>query len=748
MEPHTETNTISTKMTAIHQDQQNTVDAADLYTESKSSFLQILNAGLHSFLLSITRRYVFAFIVLGSIIIVGASYILSRQPIYQAVMTIKFHPSISAISKLIANESEPVTAAIDPLYLQSQSEILANPAFIVKTLEKFSDEELKLLTVNNANQLNIFFELKEKYKQLLGHIPKLTLLHDKTYSTHVNDYTSAIKVQVFPQQSSIKMTVFSANADFAVHVSDLLVKDYSALRTQQKQKEAYHIQQEVDLISNTVNIETSKKISEIETFQKKYQVIPPEDYQKSILQLEDAVANYKSSLNNLRAHKTKLRGNDPLGVDEKVDQLVLLKKGMETLYQQKIVDLKPKHPEMLKLDEQIKDINNKINILRTKSDKNIKDQISLFEKKILNAQSKINQLILLKDDNMERYIQLSKLQEELSFLEDQNKMTREYASNVMNLQAIDFPLVTYEMLSAPTVITDTSDVMPSIYRLVFLGGIFTLALMILLHIRGIVYRNSQDIEEIHNTPVLDDVVSDHMLSFRESKKSLDASLCSDIYNDFKKLANSIFYSNDSGPPKVICCTSVVNGEDDWISATGLAITYAKQNRQVLLIDTCLNQPTINDVFNITNHYGLTNILVTGDSPINCTQQSNIQNLHIIPSGPRSGNPSLLLNGVKMKEFLMNAKDAFDIVILNAPAIKPKSDMLGLSKLSDVIIVSTFSGNTRQHVLASAFRKLKSFNIRPLGVVFYKKMSIGDKIWKKTQQLNENLKLIKDKNNDG
>jgi capsular exopolysaccharide synthesis family protein len=555
-------------------------------------------------------------------------------------------------------------------------------------------------------------------------------------------------VSVDPKQSSINITTFSHNPDVAVQMLNLLTKQYNYLRIQDQLKDEKLIKDEVDKISLSIKSAIEKKELDIDAYIKKHALISTEEYEKRLKQLTDLEAKDEVSLDRLRKQKVGLSATKDLAIDPQMDKLLALKKEVESNYQQKIIDFKPKHPEILKLQEQMNNINYQINNIKTKAIQGIQSKINYLEKNINNTQKKIQLLVQSKQRLQENDKQLVLYQNELNYLKNQLSSTNDYYKNVFNLQTLDFPIVTFDMLSPAITLTDKVTTLNNFYLLLLIGAVTAVGMVAIIHVRGVTYHNSSQIEEIHNIPVLADVITDHIALLKTSTKADIEPLLADIDADYKLLSNSIFYSNENGHPKVICCTSVVNDEHDWMTAAGLAITFAKQNRQVLLIDTHLKQPIINDIFHLSNDAGLTNILVSGDSPINSTQQTMVHNLHIIATGPSPANTSKLLAGVKMNEFLNNARDAFDIIILYAPAIQPKPDLLAIAKYADEIVISTFIGKTRQNQLRTALRKLISANVNPLGVVFNKKMPIGYKVWKRTQEWSKNKQLITAKKDNG
>ncbi len=74
----------------------------------------------------------------------------------------------------------------------------------------------------------------------------------------------------------------------------------------------------------------------------------------------------------------------------------------------------------------------------------------------------------------------------------------------------------------------------------------------------------------------------------------------------KELRTSVLYSHPGQTPKVLLVTSCFPSEGKSTTATNLAITFAQQNKRVLLIDADLKKPGVHKIFEIERSLGLLN----------------------------------------------------------------------------------------------------------------------------------------------
>src|SRR5699024_10486874 len=109
-------------------------------------------------------------------------------------------------------------------------------------------------------------------------------------------------------------------------------------------------------------------------------------------------------------------------------------------------------------------------------------------------------------------------------------------------------------------------------------------------------------------------------------------------------------------------------EGKSLTAANTAVVYAQQGKKVLLIDSDLRKPTVHYTFRLDNLRGLSNLLVHDTSIEDVVSRSDIENLDIISSGPIPPNPSEILGSNRMKEFMAQAKEIYDIIILDTPPV--------------------------------------------------------------------------------
>ena len=98
---------------------------------------------------------------------------------------------------------------------------------------------------------------------------------------------------------------------------------------------------------------------------------------------------------------------------------------------------------------------------------------------------------------------------------------------------------------------------------------------------------------------------------------------------------------------------------------------------------------------------------------------------MLPCGPIPPNPSELLDSQPMQEFLPAIREAYDMVLIDAPPVLSVTDAVVLSPRVDGVILVAKAGETRIDVLKETREQLTRASARILGVVLNEVDFSGD-----------------------
>ena len=190
--------------------------------------------------------------------------------------------------------------------------------------------------------------------------------------------------------------------------------------------------------------------------------------------------------------------------------------------------------------------------------------------------------------------------------------------------------------------------------------------------------------------------------------------------------NLSFYSLDN-PLRSLVVTSPAVSEDKGESVANLAVTMAQSGRKTLLIDCDLRRPVLHEFFGLSNENGLTNMILN-DAEVPPLQETSVQNLSLLASGPKPPNPADLLGSKKVDQLIINMTEQYDFVLFNAPPVVAVTDATILGAKVDGVLLVITAGKTRRDHAEKAKEMLEQAHVRVVGVALTnapKDSSLGD-----------------------
>ena len=191
---------------------------------------------------------------------------------------------------------------------------------------------------------------------------------------------------------------------------------------------------------------------------------------------------------------------------------------------------------------------------------------------------------------------------------------------------------------------------------------------------------------------------------------------SPISEQYRTIRTNIQFSSVDEELRSILFTSSGPGEGKSMTTANIAVTYAQQGKNVLLIDADLRKPTVHYTFRLDNLKGLSNVLVGDVLLEEAIHTTSIDHLDVISSGPIPPNPSELLGSRKMRAILERAKQQYDLVIFDTPPVLAVTDAQIMADFVDGAMLVVRSKVTELDAATRAVEALKPAKARLLGTV--------------------------------
>ena len=184
---------------------------------------------------------------------------------------------------------------------------------------------------------------------------------------------------------------------------------------------------------------------------------------------------------------------------------------------------------------------------------------------------------------------------------------------------------------------------------------------------------------------------------------------------YRTLRTNLLFMSVSGPVGKLLVTSPVAGEGKTTTAANLAVVLAQAGQRVLLVGADLRRPSVHRHFGVSNRIGLSSVLSGQASLLEAVNDPRIRGLRVMSGGPIPPNPTELLGSLAMKDFLDQAAQVTDWVILDAPPVLGLADAAVLATLCDATLF-VVNESTNRRVLAHARDQLAKVRARVVGTV--------------------------------
>jgi len=188
-----------------------------------------------------------------------------------------------------------------------------------------------------------------------------------------------------------------------------------------------------------------------------------------------------------------------------------------------------------------------------------------------------------------------------------------------------------------------------------------------------------------------------------------------LVEQFRRLAATLHHAQTQSDTRTVMIASAVEAEGKTLTATNLALTLSESyQRRVLLVDADLRRPSVHGVFQLDNRAGLGDVLRNGIGDGRLPVHKLSANLWVLTAGQPTSDPMSLLISETMQEFLADAAEQFDWVVLDTPPVALLPDANLLAAMIDTALLVVRANSTPYPLSVRAVEAIGTQKI--LGVV--------------------------------
>jgi capsular exopolysaccharide synthesis family protein len=242
-----------------------------------------------------------------------------------------------------------------------------------------------------------------------------------------------------------------------------------------------------------------------------------------------------------------------------------------------------------------------------------------------------------------------------------------------------------------------------------LGLMVPMALIVIFDLLNNKIIGRKDVERLTKAPIIGYIShSDYHVEDPVAEKP-----GSTLAESFRAVRTSLaFYTGQTKCP-VIVISSPVSGEGKTFVSVNLATIISMMNKKVLIVGLDLRKPRVHDILKAGNGHGMSQYLSGSATFEEVIVPTEIDNLWFAPSGPVPPNPSELIGSPKMAEFIAQARNQFDTVIMDTPPVGIVTDALLLSQHANVtlfVVRQRYTTRGSVQLLDEIYRKGEMSNV--------------------------------------
>jgi non-specific protein-tyrosine kinase len=189
---------------------------------------------------------------------------------------------------------------------------------------------------------------------------------------------------------------------------------------------------------------------------------------------------------------------------------------------------------------------------------------------------------------------------------------------------------------------------------------------------------------------------------------------------YRVLRSNIEFTSVDTPLRTLLVTSSLPQEGKTTTAGNLAVVFAQGGARVLLVDADLRKPGLHGLFRMANQTGLTTLFRDeGATVSSVAQETELDHLKVITSGPLPPNPAELLGSKRWRAILESLKEEADLVILDSPPLQAVTDPALMAAVVDGTVLVIHARKTRRGAVGQGREALAKSGGTILGVAMNK-----------------------------
>lgn len=389
---------------------------------------------------------------------------------------------------------------------------------------------------------------------------------------------------------------------------------------------------------------------------------------------------------------------------------------LEAEYQQKLSIYQSDYPEMVRLRAQIEEAEGQIQTIAGNIRSSIRSQYEISANQERSLQAQVTGLTGDVLDLRDRSIQYNILQRELDTTRTLYEGLLQRYKEVGVTGSVTANNISVVDVATPPIAPFKPNLMLNMLFAALLGLGLGGLLAVILEAFDETLATPDDVEKKLGVSVLGVVP---LLDKGETTASALADIRSGFSEAYYSLRTALQFSTADGAPSSLLVTSARPAEGKSTTAYAVAFNLARVGKRVLLVDGDLRNPSMHRVIGVENERGMSNLLSGSMDLAEVVLRTRQENLFFVPCGPLPPNPAELWGGDRLRQFLAEARNNFDHVVMDGPPVLGFADAPLLAAAVNGVLFVLESRGTRRGQARGALRRMQVGRAHLLGSVLTK-----------------------------
>ena len=378
-------------------------------------------------------------------------------------------------------------------------------------------------------------------------------------------------------------------------------------------------------------------------------------------------------------------------------------------------DLRPKHPKIIKLNDEIAKQESLIVLFRADAVEKLATRRNSIGKQMENLQANVKEWETKALDLSQRLAVFNRLKGKV----DRLKLLYDRLTNNLKEVGVSQVVDGGDQVSIMEMATTPSSVRPGLIKSLLIGfgcgALAGLGILLLL-----------------------DRIDDRMASFGEFQNHFTENVLGQIPREktkgrvtllqpddarhifaesYRNIRSSIFFMPYDGPrPKTLLITSAVPNEGKSTISANLAITFALSGAKTLLIDGDLRRGAQREAFNISSNIGFSEVLQGTVNWQEVIMPTTYPSLFVLPRGSTLSQPSEHLLRDSTDRLLQEIYNHFDYIIIDSSPVLAADDTTSLAPKIDATLFVVRLSYTSARLTKKALELLYNRQVNVPGVI--------------------------------